>query len=103
MEEKLDRPLLAGHRYCPAPVERPHAVLLTFKHGPSTGSSCRSAAFKPGAQAPPVAGPSKNPQVQVLVFRCTATAAVSDSAPHAVHDGRRPFWFVQYVGHARPE
>jgi len=47
-----------------------------------------------GAQAPPVAGPSKNPQVQVLVFRYTATVAPGDSALHVVHDGRRPLWFV---------
>jgi len=34
------------------------------------------------------------PQVQVLVFRCTAALAMSDSAPHAVHERRRPSWFV---------
>jgi hypothetical protein len=33
-------------------------------------------------------------QMQMLVFRFTAMATVGDSAPHAVHDGRRPFWFV---------
>jgi len=36
----------------------------------------------------------EKPQVQVLVFRYTATVALGDSAPHAVHDRRRPFWFV---------
>ena len=36
----------------------------------------------------------ENPQVQVLVFRYAATVALGDSAQHAVHDGRRPFWFV---------
>jgi hypothetical protein len=45
----------------------------------------------------------ENPQVQVLVFRYTATVALGDSAQHAVHDGRRPFGLLQYVGHARPE
>jgi hypothetical protein len=44
----------------------------------------------------------ENPQVQVLVLRWTAPTAVSDSAPHAVHDGRRPFWFVaiRWLRHA---
>ena len=45
----------------------------------------------------------ENSQMQVIIFRWTALAAVSDSAPHAVHDGRRPFGLLQYVGHARPE
>ena len=36
----------------------------------------------------------ENPQVQVLVFRYTTTVALGDSAPHAVHGGWRPFWFV---------
>ena len=104
MRPTLEGPFVAGHRHCPAPAERPHAVLLlTFKHGPSTGSSRRSATIQAGAPAPPVAGPLKNPQVQVLVFRCTAPATASDSAQHVVHDGRRPFGLLQYAGHARPE
>jgi len=38
--------------------------------------------------------PFEKPPMQVFVFRWTASVTMSDSAPHAVHDGRRPFWFV---------
>ena len=36
----------------------------------------------------------EKPQMQMLVFRCTAAVAMGDSAQHAVHGGRRPFGFV---------
>ena len=45
----------------------------------------------------------EKPHLQMLVFRWTAAVALGDSAPHAVHDGRRLFGLLQYVGHVRPE
>ena len=40
-------------------------------------------------------------QMQLFIFRWTATVARGDSAHHAVHDGRRPFGLLQYVGHVQ--
>jgi hypothetical protein len=78
-------------------------LLLTFKHGPPTGSSCRSATIKLGRRRRPWPGPRK-------IHRCECSFSGGQRRPPRATvrpmpsmTGGARFGLSQYVGHARPE